>query len=60
MSPGTGGKSRLPQKMRELKRVTDLTSEGGTIDIWERVRQGEFAEHLRRARTVKYGDELEN
>jgi hypothetical protein len=44
--------------MRKLKRVTDLTSEGGTTDIWELVRQGESAEHLGRAPTVKYGDEL--
>jgi len=45
-------------KIRELKRVTDLTGEGGASDMWELVRQGESNEHLRRVRTVEYGDDL--
>lgn len=45
-------------RIRELKRVIDLTGEGGASDIWELVRQGETDEHLRRARTVEFGDEL--
>ena len=45
-------------KVHELKRVTDLTGEGGASDLWELVRQGETDEHLKRARIVEYGDDL--
>src|SRR5579862_5989665 len=45
-------------KVRELKRVNDLTGAGGASDIWELVRQGEADEHLNRARLAEYGDDL--
>jgi C-terminal processing protease CtpA/Prc len=45
-------------KVRELKRVNDLTGAGGASDIWELVRQGEADEHLNRARWAEYGDDL--
>jgi len=45
-------------KVRETKRVTDLTGEGGGGDIWDMIRQEETEEHLMRARTVEYGDQL--
>jgi C-terminal processing protease CtpA/Prc len=44
-------------KIRETKRVTDLTSSGGS-DIWDMVREGETEEHLMRARYFEVGDQL--
>jgi C-terminal processing protease CtpA/Prc len=46
----------LVAKMRELKRVSDLTGGGGAGDIWDLVRNEETQEHLMRARSVEYGD----
>jgi C-terminal processing protease CtpA/Prc len=43
-------------KMRELKRVSDLTGGGGGSDIWDLVRDEETHEHLMRARSVEYAD----
>jgi carboxyl-terminal processing protease len=45
-------------KIREKKRVTDLTWENGASDIWNLVREAEAEEHLTRARWVEYGDQL--
>jgi carboxyl-terminal processing protease len=45
-------------KIREFKRLADLTGEGGASDIWDLVRQEETDEHLNRARYVEYSDEL--
>lgn len=42
-------------KLRDVKRVTDLTSGG---DIWDLVRDDQRQDHLMRARTVNYGDDL--
>lgn len=45
-------------KIRQTKRLTDLTGGDGGGDIWDLVRQGENQEHLTRARSVEYGDQL--
>jgi C-terminal processing protease CtpA/Prc len=45
-------------KMRQLKRVTDLTFGNGANDIWDLVRDEETHEHLMRARTIEYGDKV--
>jgi C-terminal processing protease CtpA/Prc len=45
-------------KMRQEKRVKDLTFGGGGNDIWDLVREGEAEEHLMRARYSAYGDQL--
>ena len=44
--------------VREIKRVTDLTGEGGAVDIWNIIRQEESEEHLMRARYAESGDAL--
>jgi C-terminal processing protease CtpA/Prc len=45
-------------KIRQTKRVTDLTGEGGASDIWDLIRDEETQEHLMRAQTVEYGDQV--
>lgn len=45
-------------KIRETKRLSDLTGEGGGGDIWDLVRQSESEEHLNRARYFEVGDQL--
>jgi carboxyl-terminal processing protease len=45
-------------KIRETKRVTDLTGANDASDIWDIVRQEETQEHLNRARYVEYGDQV--
>jgi C-terminal processing protease CtpA/Prc len=45
-------------KIKELKRVTDVTGAGGASDIWDLIRQGEVADHLARVRTADYDDKL--
>jgi carboxyl-terminal processing protease len=44
-------------RVREGKRVTDLTAGGGS-NIWDVVREEENSEHLMRARYVERGDQL--
>jgi C-terminal processing protease CtpA/Prc len=41
-------------KIRELKRVTDLTSDAGGSDIWDLIREEETNEHLTRTHTAEY------
>jgi len=56
-----GGSQRQVEvvaKIREKKRVTDLTWENDLSDIWNLVREAEAEEHLTRARWVEYGDQL--
>jgi C-terminal processing protease CtpA/Prc len=48
----------IAAKIRQVKRVTDLTGEGGASDIWDLVREEETEEHLLRARSVEYGDQV--
>ncbi len=43
-------------KIRETKRLTDLTGGGDGGDIWDMIRQEETQEHLARTRTVEYGN----
>jgi C-terminal processing protease CtpA/Prc len=45
-------------KIRETKRVTDLTAGGGAGDIWNVIRDSETEEHLMRARYLEVGDQL--
>ena len=55
-----GGSQRqvdVMAKITQLKRVKDLTSEGGQ-DIWDLIRQGENADNLTRAREIEMGDDL--
>ena len=52
---GQQRKVEVAAKIREMKRVTDLTHGS---DIWDLVREGESQEHMMRARTAEYGDQL--
>lgn len=45
-------------KYKETKRVADLSGGSGDTDFWDLIRQGENAEHLRRARYLEVGDQL--
>jgi carboxyl-terminal processing protease len=45
-------------KIREGKKLTDLTWESGGVNIFDLVREGETDRHLMRARVQEYGDEL--
>ena len=55
---GTQRQVDVAAKIREKKRVTDLTGENGASDIFDIIRESETEEHLARARTVEYGDPL--
>ncbi len=48
----------IAAKIREGKKLTDLTWESGGVNIFDLVREGETDRHLMRARTREYGDEL--
>jgi C-terminal processing protease CtpA/Prc len=55
------GKQRtvdVASKMREGKRVADLTGGNAGNDIWDLIRESENQRHLMRARSVEYGDQL--
>jgi carboxyl-terminal processing protease len=57
----TAGSQRQVDVManiKQRKRVTDLTGEGGAQDIWDLIREGETAQNLTRARRTEMGDEL--
>ena len=43
-------------KIRQFKRVLDVTGENDAADIWQLIRQEETADHLSRARWVEHGD----
>ncbi len=45
-------------KIREGKKLTDVTRENGSNNFFDLVREGEIEEHLMRARSREYGDEL--
>jgi len=55
---GTQRQVEVAAKIRQTKRVTDLTGEGGASDIWDLIRDEETQEHLLRAQTVEYGDQV--
>lgn len=45
-------------KIRQLKRVADLTGGNGGSDVWDIIRDEETQEHLMRGRFVEYGDQV--
>jgi carboxyl-terminal processing protease len=54
---GAQRKADVMEKITELKRVTDLTG-GNDDDLWDLIRESEASDHLMRARSVTYGDDL--
>jgi C-terminal processing protease CtpA/Prc len=48
----------IAAKIRDIKRVTDLTIRGGGSDIWDVIRDEERQAHMMRARSAEYGDQL--
>ena len=57
-SPGTPRQFDVLAKMRDMKRVTDLTGGNGGSDIWDMIRDAETQDHLTRARYFEVGDQL--
>lgn len=56
--PSSGQRqAEVAARIRQTKRITDLTGEGGASDIWDLIRDEETQEHLMRAQTVEYGDQ---
>jgi C-terminal processing protease CtpA/Prc len=55
---GTPRQLDVVAKMRDIKRVTDLTGGAGGSDIWDLIREGEDEDHLMRARYFEVGDQL--
>jgi C-terminal processing protease CtpA/Prc len=55
---GVQRKVEVAAKIREGKKVTDLTWDSGGSDIFDIVRQEETQDHLMRARYMEYGDQL--
>jgi carboxyl-terminal processing protease len=48
----------IAAKIREKKRVTDLTGENGASDIWDLIREDENLEHLMRVRFKEFGSDV--
>jgi carboxyl-terminal processing protease len=48
----------IAAKIRQHKRITDLTFSGAGEDIFDLIRESETEEHLMRARFAEYGDQL--
>jgi carboxyl-terminal processing protease len=48
----------IAAKIRQHKRITDLTFSGAGQDIFDLIRESETEEHLMRARFAEYGDQL--
>jgi len=55
---GTQRQVDVAAKIKETKRVTDLTGANDASDIWDIIRQEETQEHLMRARYIEYGDQV--
>jgi C-terminal processing protease CtpA/Prc len=53
---GKERKVSIDAKMRELKKVMDLTGSSSDTDLWEIIREGETFDHLVRQRYVEMGD----
>jgi C-terminal processing protease CtpA/Prc len=57
-APGVPRQFDVLARMRDTKRVTDLTGGGGASDIWDLIREQENQDHLMRARYFEVGDQL--
>jgi carboxyl-terminal processing protease len=57
-APGIPRQFDVLAKIRDTKRVTDLTGEGGASDIWDLIRDEETQDRLMRARYFAVGDQL--
>lgn len=57
-SAGNQRQLEVAAKIREVRHLTELTGVSDASDIWDLIRQEETNEHLKRARTVEFGDEL--
>jgi carboxyl-terminal processing protease len=57
-SSGVKRQVEVAAKIREGKKVTDLTWQSGGSDIFDIFRQQETEEHLMRARYAEFGDQL--
>jgi carboxyl-terminal processing protease len=57
-SAGSQRQLEVAAKIREVRHLTELTGVSGASDIWDLIRQEETNEHLLRARTAEFGDEL--
>ena len=55
---GSQRQVEVPARIREGKKLTDVTWENGSNNIFDLVREGEQDRHLMRARLREYGDEL--
>jgi carboxyl-terminal processing protease len=55
---GTKVKVDAMAKVRQGKKITDLTASGGGGDIWDLVRESENEDHLMRAGYLEVGDQL--
>jgi carboxyl-terminal processing protease len=55
---GQQRKVDVAAKVREGKRVTDLTGGSSGNDIWDLIREEETQGHLMRARSAEFGDQL--
>ncbi len=55
---GQQRKVDVAAKVREGKRVTDLTGGSNGSDIWDLIREEETQGHLMRARSAEFGDQL--
>jgi carboxyl-terminal processing protease len=55
---GTQRPVEVAAKIREGRKLTDLTWTNGSASIFDLVREGEDERHLMRARSLEYGDEL--
>lgn len=56
-----GGQTRqltIDAKVRELKKVLDLTGQDGGGDIWDMIREAENSDHVVRQRWVEAGDTM--
>ena len=55
---GSERKVDAASKIRQGKKVVDLTGGDSDNDIWDLIRESETEEHIMRARSVEYGDQV--
>jgi C-terminal processing protease CtpA/Prc len=53
---GSVREAAVTSKMQQLKKVMDLTSSNGGVDLWNLIREGENIDHVVRQRYVESGD----